>query len=157
MRSLQDLFCFIYTPVSFEQPTHTELIPPIDPHQREAADARFVLVRAHQYGISLAESGFEPLNTDVRGSPWLPLHYQSHAETMWHVYQHPIHMTSALSVQLIVTVTARAKPHHEWFGICPRGNPSLNDPPAIDFTSLWQTMQLFERLHVETLPSYNWF
>ena len=49
----------MYTPVSFEQPTHPELIPPIDPHQREAADARFALVRAHQYSISLAASGFE--------------------------------------------------------------------------------------------------
>ena len=44
----------MYTPVSFEQPTHPKLIHPIDPHQREAADARFALVRAHQYSISLA-------------------------------------------------------------------------------------------------------
>ena len=58
----------MYTPVSFEQPTHPELILPIDPHQREAADARCALVKPHQYSISLAASGCEPLTTDGRGS-----------------------------------------------------------------------------------------
>ncbi|KAG5451619.1 hypothetical protein CSKR_112470 [Clonorchis sinensis] len=49
---------FIFTPLSFERSSSCSgVIIPVNPHQREALDSSFALIRAHQQCISSGRAG----------------------------------------------------------------------------------------------------